>query len=182
MSLYPNAKPICSGCPAHKGTSKAEDDIIKIRDYCEVDRPIGEPSRVLRRVMGSTLKDLLIPFDKYKEINLKLAVEKASKLGLSCVIYPDELGMEYAGKCMVLSQGDFLTVAEKIPWLFYKGIMILFGHNNDRNNEVYEFISNHKILNEYRKVWCCDPDFNIESKNRTIEEFLDCHMCNLESI
>ena len=182
VSLYPNAKPICSGCPAHKGSSTVEDDIIKIRDYCEVVRPIGEPSRLLRRLMGSTLKDLLIPFDKYKEINLKLAIEKASKLGLSCVIYPDELGMEYAGKCMALSQSDFLTVAEKIPWLFYKGIMILFGYNNNRNNEVYEFISNHKILNEYRKVWCCDPDFNIESKNRTIEEFLDCHMCNLDSI
>ena len=60
VSLFPLAKPICSGCPAHKEKSAICEDKIRIRQKEDVDVEPNEPSSLLRRYMGP-LSDMIGP-------------------------------------------------------------------------------------------------------------------------
>ena len=61
------------------------------------------------------------------------------------------------------------------------GLMIVLCDDDAISNKVFE-AANRGMVAAYRKVWCCKPDTRIVSKNRTINDFLDCHSYNLDSI
>ena len=53
---------------------------------------------------------------------------------------------------------------------------------NDTQALKYKVMSNNEEISKYRKVWCAKESTQIASKNRTLNEFLNCHSHNLESI
>jgi len=68
-----------------------------------------------------------------------------------------------------------LEIAPKMPWLFRNGLFILLSKNVAISNQIFESVSAGKMMN-YRKVWCCKLDTPIASQNRSINEFLDCRI------
>lgn len=180
VSLYPFARPICSGCPVHPKGTAVKEDIIRIRKDSFVNIKPDEPGRLLRRYMG-VLKNMLIPVEDYNALDIHVVAEKADKMKLACFVFPDTCEAEISTECMSLRHSEFLVVAEKVPWLLRNGIMILLCENNSINNKVFE-AANRGMVKEYRKVWCSKLNTKIVSRNRTINEFLNCHTCNLTSI
>ena len=59
-------------------------------------------------------------------------------------------------------------------------IIILTG-NLYIDNRIYE-AANHNGIENYRKIWCCSPDTMILQKRKTIENFLNYRICNLEYV
>ena len=180
VTLYPFARPICSGCPVHPEGTAVKEDIIRIRRESFVEIKPDEPGRLLRRYMG-VLSNMLIPVEDYDVLDIHVAAEKADKLNMACFVYPDTCEAEIITRCMSLRHSEFLTVAEKVPWVLRNGIMIVMCDNNSINNKVFE-TANRGMVKEYRKIWCCKLNTKIMSQNRTINEFLNCHTCNLTSI
>ncbi len=180
VSLYPFAQPICSGCPVHPEGSSVKEDTIRIRRNSAADVMPDAPGRLLRRYMG-VLNNMLIPIEDYDEMDIRVVAEKTDKLGLACLVYPDSYGTGFSAGCMTLRHTEFLVVAEKVPWVFRNGLMIVLCDENSISNEVFEAANRGKVA-EYRKVWCCKPDTRIVAKNRAVNEFLDGHSYLLNSI
>lgn len=180
VSLFPLAKPICSGCPAHEGKMSTVEDKIKIRIKSEVDYGATEPSQLLKRHMG-LLKDLLVPIDDYRELDINLIGEKAKKLSVSCVVYPDSVEPSKEVGCLFFSHSEFLAVAYNAAWIMRNGLFIVLTDDVNINNRIFE-AANQNGIEQYRKIWCCKLDTMILKKNKMIHDFLNCRVCNLESI
>ena len=180
VSLYPFAQPICGGCPVHPDGSSVKEGAIRIRRDSLADIKPDIPGRLLRRYMGA-LNNLLIPIEDYGEVDMRVVAEKADKLKLGCLVYPDSYGIGFSAGCMTLRHTEFLVVAEKVPWVLRNGLMLVLCDDNSVNNQVFEAASR-GVVGEYRKVWCCKPNTRIMSRNRTVNEFLDCHTYHLNSI
>lgn len=180
VSLYPYAQPICNGCPVHpEGTSVTDDD-IRIRDKSIVNIKPLEPSIVLRRYMGS-LNDLLVPIEDYDDVDIELVIQKANKLKLSCIVLPDKYKEHNSKGCLSLSHSEFVFVASKLSWLFKDGMMILLDDDIAVCNKIFEIVENGEF-SQFKKVWCCKPSIRILSKNRTLNEFLNCRSCRLSGL
>ena len=180
VSLFPLAQPICSGCPAHKGKSAVAEDKIKIRLKEEIDRKSDPPSDLLKRYMGP-FKDMLVPVNDYTDINIDSIGEKAQKLSVSCVVYPNHLEPLEETGCMYLSYVEFFAVVESAPWILRNGLVLILTDDPVISNRIFEAANRNGIEN-YRKIWCCRPDTIIRQKGKTIDDFLDCRTCNLEHI
>lgn len=180
VSLYPFAQPICSGCPVHPEGSSVKEDAMRIRRDSVADVRPDAPGKLLRRYMG-VLNNMLIPIEDYDETDIRVVAEKTDKLKLACLVYSDSYGMGFSAGCMTLNHTEFLVVAQKVPWVLRNGLMIVLCDDDAISNKVFE-AANRGMVAAYRKVWCCKPDTRIVSKNRTINEFLDCHSYNLDSI
>lgn len=180
VSLYPYAKPICNGCPIHPEGTSVMEDAIKLRKKSIVKINPGEPSIYLKRYMG-VFNDLLIPLNDYSEISIDQIIEKANKLKLSCIVLPEKYKNINSKGCLSLTDKEFVAVAKDIEWIFKNGIFVLLDDNSVTSNEIFEVMSKGEFPG-YKKVWCCKPNTKITSKNRTINEFLNCRSCNLESI
>ena len=61
------------------------------------------------------------------------------------------------------------------------GMMIVLCDDRDMSNKIFE-AANRGVMSEYRKVWCCKPNMRIASKNRAINEILNCHTCELNRL
>lgn len=180
VSLYPYAQPICNGCPVHPNGTSVKEDSIRLRDKSIVNVAPDEPSVMLKRYMG-VLNDLLVPVDDYSEIDVEEVIEKANKLSLSCIVLPEKYGSVNSRGCLSITSKEFIAVGAEIEWLFRNGICIVLDDDSAMNNKVFELLSTGEFPN-YRKVWCCKPSTRITSKNRTINEFLNCRSCSLGSI
>lgn len=179
-ALYPYAKPICSGCPVHPKGSKVIDDPIRIRLKSEVDIAPDPPARLLRRYMG-ILPNMLVPVESYDELDFEKVIKAADKLCVAALIYPDNLKISLPTDCMTLKHSEFLEVATKTPWLLRNGMFILLSKDKAISNKVFEAAYTGEMEN-YRKVWCCSLNTWISSQNRTINEFLNCHIKELDRI
>ena len=180
VSLFPLARPICGCCPAHEGQSAVSEDKIRIRLKEEVDVKPNEPSSMLRRYMGP-FNDMLVPVNSYADIDIDYIGEKARKLDISSVVYPDNVEPTKETGCMYLSHSEFLAVAEYAPWILRNGMIIILTGNLYIDNRIYE-AANHNGIENYRKIWCCSPDTMILQKRKTIENFLNYRICNLEYV
>ena len=180
VSLFPLARPICSGCPAHEGKTSAVEDSIRIRSESEVKCEPSAPSKLLKRYMGP-LTDLLIPITDYRELDIDMIGEKAKKLNVSCVVYPDGCGPKKEVGCLFFSYSEFMAVASKVGWIMRNGLFVVLSDNADNNNMIFE-AANKNGIEHYRKIWCCKIDTMILNRNKTIHDFLNCRTCNLENI
>ena len=180
VSLFPLARPICSGCPAHEGRTSVIEDNIRIRLESNVECEKKEPSKVLKRYMGPLI-DLLIPINDYRELDIDLIGEKAKKLSVSCVVYPDGCEPTRDIGCLYFSHSEFIAVASKVAWIMRNGLFIILSGNESIDNKIFE-AANQNGIEQYRKIWCCKIDTMILSRNKTIHDFLNCRTCNLENI
>lgn len=180
VSLFPLARPICSGCPAHDGRTSVVEDDIRIRLESRAECEKSEPSRLLKRHMGP-LMDLLVPINDYRELDIDLIGEKAKKLSVSCVVYPDGCEPTTEVGCLYFSHKEFLAVASKVAWIMRNGLFIILSDDVSKNNMIFE-AANQNGIDQYRKIWCCKIDTMILSRNKTIHDFLNCRTCNLENI
>jgi len=180
VSLFPLAKPICSGCPAHEGKTSTVEDTIRVRVESGVSCDQSKPSTLLKRYMGP-LNDLLVPITDYRSLDIDLVGEKAKKLNVSCVVYPDNKEPMKEIGCLYFSHSEFLAVAEKVAWIMRNGLFIVLSDDVNMNNRVFE-AANQNGINQYRKIWCCKLDTMISKRNKMIHDFLNCRTCNLESI
>ena len=180
VSLYPYAKPICSGCPVHPKGAKVIEDSIRIRQKSEVDIAPDAPGRLLRRYMG-ILPNMLVPVESYDDLNLEKVIKAADKLCVAAFIYPDDINITLPTDCMTLKHSEFLEVASKSPWLLRNGMFILLSKDSSVSNKVFEAAYTGK-MERFRKVWCCRLNTRITSQNRTINEFLNCRIRELDRI
>lgn len=180
VDLYPYAKPICSGCPVHPEGAGIKEDHFRIRQESRLDVQPDPPGRLLQRYMGR-LSNMLIPVEAYDEVDLAQVAAVVDKLSLAAFIYPNHLVLEKETDCMTFTHSEFLEVAAKIPWLLKNGMLILLSEDQAISNRVFEAASAGR-LEEYKKVWCCKLNTRIESHNRSINEFLNCHIRYINSI
>lgn len=180
VDLFPYAKPICSGCPEHPEGADIEEDHFRIRQKANLNINPDPPTQLLRRYMG-VLPNMLIPVDSYNEIDLSQLAETADRLSLAAFIYPDNLILEKATDCMTLTHSEFLEVANKSSWLLRNGMLILLSDDSISSNKVFEAAYT-GLMEEYRKVWCCKLSTRISSQNRSINEFLNCRIRDINSI
>ena len=180
VALYPYAKPICSGCPVHPAGAGIMEDHFRIRQETVLDVAPGPPGRLLRRYMG-ILPNMLIPVETYNEIDPAQVAEACDKLSLAAFIYPDHVTVNKETDCMLFTHSEFLEVAKKVPWLLRNGMLILLSDDTAITNKVFEAAS-FGDLESYRKVWCCKLSTRIASHNRSINEFLNCRIRDLNSI
>ena len=180
VDLYPYANPICSGCPVHPDGAGIKEDHFRIRQESWLDVKPDPPGQLLRRYMG-VLPNMLIPVETYDEVDLVQVAEAADKLSLAAFVYPDHLSVERETDCMTFTHSEFLEVAAKTPWLLRNGMLILLSENQAISNKVFEAASVGR-MEGYRKVWCCKLSTKIASHNRSINEFLNCHIRDINSI
>lgn len=180
VSLFPYAQPICNGCPVHPNGSPSSEDVITIRKPSIVNIEPDPPSRILRRYMG-ILPNLLIPIEDYDTVDVQEVAQKADKLNLACIVYPEKYTGSINANCMSLRYEEFLSVSKMAPWLLRNGLMLILSDDSTMNNKIFEAANSGSIA-DYRKVWCCKLNTVILSRNRSINEFLNCHIRYMNSI
>lgn len=180
VSLFPYAKPVCSGCPADPNGAGIHEDKICIRRVSTVEIEPGPPGQLLRRYMGP-LSNMFIPIDSYDEVDINKIALAADKLEVAAFIYPDGVTLDQDIDCMTLTHSEFLEVSLKIPWLLRNGMLILLSKDNGISNKVFE-AAYYGNLAKYRKVWCGKLNTKIKSQNRTFNEFLNCRTRDIDSI
>ena len=97
------------------------------------------------------------------------------------MVYPDDVEQDFDTDCMTLTYSEFLSLSGKCPWILRNGMMIVLCDDRDMSNKMFE-AANKGVVGEYRKVWCCKPTLRITSKNRAINEILNCHTCELSRL
>ena len=127
------------------------------------------------------LNDLLIPIENYDEIEIEQVIEKANKLEVSCIVLPEKYRKINSKRCLSLTNKEFIVIANKIEWLLRNGVFILLGDDEVTNNKIFDIMSSGNFKT-YKKIWCCKSSTMIISKNRTVNESLNCRSCNLENI
>lgn len=180
VTLYPYAKPICSGCPAHPDGSGIVENHFRIRQEFCLNVDPDPPGRLLRRYMG-ILPNMLIPIEAYDEIDIVQVAEACDKLSLAAFIYPDNITLSRETDCMTFTHSEFLEVAKKASWLLRNGMLILLSDDPVISNKVFEAATSGN-MESYRKVWCCKLSTKITSHNRSINEFLNCRIRDINSI
>lgn len=180
VSLFPYAKPICSGCPVHPKGAGIQEDKICVRSISSVEIEPDPPSRLLRRYMG-VLPNMLIPVESFDEIDIGKIALAAEKLEVAAFIYPDDVTLDTSIDCMTLTHSEFIEVSSKTPWLLRNGMLILLSKDNGISNKIFE-AAYYGNLESYRKVWCGKLNTKIRSQNRTINEFLNCRIRDINSI
>ncbi len=180
VSLFPLAKPVCSGCPAHEGKNSVNEDKIRIRVKSDVKMSPTVPSSKLKRHMGP-LNDMLVPFEDYRDIDIDLIGEKAKKLNVSCVVYPDDIAPSVESGCIFLSHSEFLVVASRVAWILRNGMFIVLTNNDDKNNLLFEAVSQNG-MDSYKKIWCCRLDALVRRENKSINDCLNCRTCSIDRL
>ena len=100
------------------------------------------------------------------------------RLKLSCLVLPDTEGITVIPDAMVLSIDEFIVTAQRAPWLFRKGIMLLYGDNAGRNNKLFE-VTHSGSFKKITKVMLCREDMMIDSQMRPLNEFLEYNQTTL---
>lgn len=180
-TLYPYALPICSGCPAHDEPVIVRDADIRIRKKCVMNVEQGAPNVYLRRLMGSIYNDMIIHIDNLSKVDINKLSQLSTKLGLSCLVYPDNITIKDKSDCFLINYAEFFCIAEMVPWILKDGFMVLLGNDPSINNRLFETAYN-VYLKSYKKVWCCNQNIMILSRNKRIIDFMDCRIHNFEDI
>lgn len=176
-ALFPLAEESCSGCPAHPKKPKNYDDPIKIREAFPIEWNDEELNPQLKKMFGG-LQDVIVPVEDWKSVNLDALVRSTNGLGLDCIVLPNVSAVTVVAGEMILSADEFLTIGKLAPWLFKKGILILFDENQSRNNQLFE-TSHNQAFSKINKILVGREDMMIYSQMRPLNEFLD---CNYESL
>lgn len=176
-ALFPLAEESCSGCPAHPEKPKNYDDPIKIREAFPMESIDEGVNSQLKRMFGS-LHDVIVPVEDWESVNLDALVRSTNDLGLDCIILPETSAVTTTAGGMILSADEFLIIGKLAPWLFKKGILILFDKNQNRNNQLFE-TSHTQTFSKINKILVGREDMMIYSQMRPLNEFLD---CNYESL
>lgn len=172
-ALYPLAEESCSGCPAHPQRPKNYDDAIRIRDAFPLAWDTVPASPRMDKLFGC-LCDVVVPVENWHSVRLNALIRSANDLKLDCVVLPDLQGVTERSEGMILQSDEFLTIAKLAPWLFKKGVLIVFDENQSRNNRLFEE-SHVKAFSKIRKILLGREDMMIFSQMRPLNEFLDCN-------
>jgi len=177
VKLFPLAEELCSGCPVHPVRPQSYDDAVKIREEFPIDFEPAEPEPILKRYLG-TYSDVIIPTEDHRSIDRNQLVCCMDRLKLSCLVLPDTEGITVIPDAMVLSIDEFIVTAQRAPWLFRKGIMLLYGDNAGRNNKLFE-VTHSGSFKKITKVMLCREDMMIDSQMRPLNEFLEYNQTTL---
>lgn len=172
-ALYPLAEESCSGCPAHPKRPQNYDDAIKIRDAFPIAWDAVPAGPRMDKLFGC-LHDVVVPVDDWHSLHLNALVRSANDLELDCIVLPDLQDVTEKAKGMILQSDEFLTIAKLAPWLFKKGVLIVFDENQSRNNRLFE-VSHARAFSKIRKILLGQEDMMIFSQMRPLNEFLDCN-------
>lgn len=181
VTLYPYAMPICSGCPAHVEPVIVRDDDIRIRRKCVTNIEQGVANVYLRRLMGRIYNDMIIHVDEASKLDINKLCQYSIKLGLSCLVYPDNTDIKDKSDCFLINYTEFFSIAEMVPWILKDGFMVILGNDSSINNRLFE-TANNVYLKSYKKVWCCNQNIMIQSRNKRIIDFMDCRIHDLDDI
>ena len=101
-------------------------------------------------------------------------MRRANEWGIGCVVLPQVQGVTALSESMLLSADEFLVVAPLAPWLFQKGVLILFDEDAGRNNRLFQ-VSHTRAFSSIHKILLAREDMMIYSQMRPLNEFLDCN-------
>lgn len=180
-SLFPLAENVCQGCPFHLTEKSGRDEGIKIRQKLWIDREADRPNIKLSRLMGRELLDMLLTVEDNRTVDIKQLIAKIGTLEISALVLPVIPDEHFFSDCLLLSFEEFTVVSRNVPWLFYKGVAILLGDNADQNNQVY-CMANSVYMKQYRRIWVCNENTYISSKQRRMNDFLEGRIESLEKI
>lgn len=178
--LFPLAEEVCSGCPAHADRSRHEDDNIRIRETFPLSFTPAAPAPLLKRYLGS-YHDVVIPTQDAEDVNREQLLRCADQLSLSCVVLPDTDGLSTQSETMVLRTEEFLVVGRNAPWLFRKGVLLLFDNDSGRNDQLFR-VSHTEPFREIAKILLCRETMLVSSQMRPLNEFLDCNQTTLDRL
>ena len=176
-TLFPLAEEVCSGCPVHSSQPINYDDSIKIRENFPIkwtDEPMNGP---LRKLFGS-LYDVVVPVEDWESVDLNELISRSNALSLDCIVLPKVDSLIVVPEGMILSSDEFLIISKRAPWLFKRGILILFDENQSRNNQLFEACHT-KEFSRIHKILLGKEDMMIYSQMRPLNEFLDCNYGSL---
>lgn len=172
-ALFPLAEEFCGGCPVHPQKPENEDDAIKIREAFPLEWTAAAPRAPLQKLFGS-LHDVVVPVENWNSVDRNELVRRANEWGIGCVVLPQVQGVTALCESMLLSADEFLVIAPLAPWLFQKGVLILFDEDAGRNNRLFQ-VSHTGAFSSIHKILLAREDMMIYSQMRPLNEFLDCN-------
>ena len=120
------------------------------------------------------LYDVVVPVEDWHSLHWNSLVRSTNDLGLDCVVLPHLQGVTEKSNGMILQSDEFLTIAKLAPWLFKKGVLIVFDEHQSRNNRLFE--ETHTMaFSKIQKILLGREDMMIFSQMRPLNEFLDCN-------
>lgn len=172
-ALFPLAEESCNGCPAHPQKPRNYDDSIKIRDAFPIAWEAVPAGPRMNKLFGC-LYDVVVPVEDWHSLHWNSLVRSTNDLGLDCVVLPHLQGVTEKSNGMILQSDEFLTIAKLAPWLFKKGVLIVFDEHQSRNNRLFE--ETHTMaFSKIQKILLGREDMMIFSQMRPLNEFLDCN-------
>lgn len=180
-SLFPLANYVCRGCPVHEMEKKGSDNIIKIRRPLLVQKEPGPLNRQLRRLMGGVLLDLMLTTKDIQEIDICELIVKVEDLGVSALVLPDVSQTYSSTKLLVLNYDEYCVVAQDIPWILSNGSAFVLGSNDYLNNLIFS-LANSEVNRNYRKIWICNENTYITSRQKRMNDFLNGRIEDLERL
>lgn len=181
--LFPLSQEVCNGCPVDKNGRFTTDKKYKLRTSPELTLDPSIPSRKLDRLMGS-YTTMLVARTVTGEPNseeIQIVSKKACEAGLGTIIIPDVFYDNLPFSGLVLTYSEFYFVASMAPYLFSRGVLCIFGDDNNTNQALYDNLEKLQGYG-YRCVLYCNEFMPIVKARKAIKDYIDGYMIPLDRL
>ena len=180
ITLFPNAEPICGGCPSHIKETVSYTQVM-IHNTVEPFQGIFPQNG--KSILGEVM---VIPDINVKDVSLLATevgdlIQKMKNSNIYTIVLPDELIMrisnDYPG--MILSVREFEVLFNHGLTSIIDGVIGIFGNNKKENEKLYSIL---RKLEVSPKVYYCPQDLIINAAGKTIQHVFDGSVLNFSEI
>ena len=178
--LFPLSAEVCNGCPNDPAGRVTTDAKYKVREKPALSLPVKEPSRTLRRHMGSYQTLLVHDPDagKLSEEELTRLCQKSRDCGIGALVIPSELKKHVSFSGLVLTYEEFFFTVTHLPFLFNSGVLCIFPDDQAMGAALYSNLRKLETL-KYPEIIYCNKDFRLSTTGKTLAESIDGYSISL---
>lgn len=112
---------------------------------------------------------------------IQIVSKKACEAGLGTIIIPDVFYDNLPFSGLVLTYSEFYFVASMAPYLFSRGVLCIFGDDNNTNQALYDNLEKLQGYG-YRCVLYCNEFMPIVKARKAIKDYIDGYMIPLDRL
>jgi ATP-dependent DNA helicase RecQ len=170
-TLFPLAKEHCGGCPTHDTAHLSKDNKFKLRMKPNMLYPAAIFSEKINMIMGS-YDQLIVNYIFTPIMDIKLLfqiIQKINEMGIKCLVIDENYAIAESFNGLCLTREEFSFSVKMMPYLFFKGVVCVFGNSQQDNNDLFNEL---KLLTKfhYKQFYICNDEMYIESSAKSLRE------------
>ena len=171
ISLFPNAEPVCGGCPAHKKEILTNDHVLL---HNTVEPFQGYFPQNKKSIIGEimVMAEINIKEESQFVTEVEHLIQKLKNSNIYTIVLPEELITKITNDFpgMILSIKEFDILFNHGLTSILDGVIGVFGNNRRENEKLFSIM---RKINISPKVYYCSQDMSIDNSGKSIQHVFD---------